>query len=110
MAWLPCRTTSFWRKASRRCSSTRRLALRLKTMEVDSLVFAGVATDIGIEFNCRHAAALGYYTVVAEDASGAYTQEAHERSLSFLRGWTTPVVSADTICQVWRSEAAAKPL
>jgi nicotinamidase-related amidase len=79
------------------------LDLRLKTMGIDTLVIGGVATDIGIEFNCRHGAALGYYTVVAEDASGAYTREAHERSLAFLRSWTTPVVTADTICQTWNN-------
>ena len=77
------------------------LAMRLKAMDRDTLVIAGVATDIGIEFTCRHAAALGYYTVVAEDASGAYTREAHERSLAFLRSWTTPVVSTAAICSNW---------
>lgn len=77
------------------------LDLRLKTMGVDTLVIAGVATDIGVEFNCRHAAALGYYTVVAEDATGSYTSEAHERSLAFLRSWTTPVVSSREICDTW---------
>jgi nicotinamidase-related amidase len=77
------------------------LALRLKAMDRDTLVIGGVATDIGIEFTCRHAAALGYYTVVAEDASGAYTREAHERSLAFLRSWTTPVVSTAAICASW---------
>lgn len=77
------------------------LDLRLKTMGIDTLVIGGVATDIGIEFTCRHASALGYYTVVAEDASGSYSREAHERSLAFLRSWTTPVVTTDAICQGW---------
>jgi nicotinamidase-related amidase len=80
------------------------LDLRLKTMGVDTLVIAGVATDIGVEFTCRHAASLGYYTVVAEDATGAYTREAHERSLAYLRGWTTPVVTTDTICRTWQAQ------
>jgi nicotinamidase-related amidase len=79
------------------------LAIMLKTMDRDTLVIAGVATDIGIEFTCRHAAAMGYYTVVAEDASGAYTREAHERSLAFLRSWTTPVVPTAAICSRWSS-------
>ncbi len=80
------------------------LDLRLKTMGVDTLVIAGVATDIGVEFTCRHAAALGYYTVVAEDASGSYSALAHERSLDFLRSWTTPVVKAETICAHWNAK------
>ena len=77
------------------------LDLRLKTMGVDTLVIAGVATDIGIELTCRHAATLGYYSVVVEDATGAYSVEAHERSLAFLRGWTTPVVSAQLVVDAW---------
>jgi nicotinamidase-related amidase len=77
------------------------LDLRLKTMAIDTLVIAGVATDIGIELTCRHAATLGYYSVVAEDATGAYSREAHERSLAFLRGWTTPVVTTQTIVDAW---------
>jgi nicotinamidase-related amidase len=77
------------------------LALRMRTLGLDTLVIAGVATDIGIEFNCRHGAALGFYTVVAEDASGSYTAEAHDRSLAFLRGWTTPVVKTTEICAHW---------
>jgi len=75
------------------------LDLRLKTMGRDTLIMAGVATDIGIEFTCRHAAALGYYTVAVEDACGSYTREAHERSLAFLRGWTTPVVTTRVVCE-----------
>ena len=74
------------------------LDVRLKTLGRDTLIMAGVATDIGIEFTCRHAAALGYYSVVVEDACGSYAREAHERSLAFLRGWTTPVVDTRKVC------------
>jgi nicotinamidase-related amidase len=75
--------------------------LRLKTLGIKTLVIAGVATDIGVEFNCRHAAALGYFTVVAEDACGSYTQAAHDRSIEFLRSWTTPVVRTQEIVDAW---------
>ena len=77
------------------------LDLRLKTLGIDTLVMTGVATDIGIELTCRHGAALGYYSVVVEDATGSYTSEAHERSLAFLRGWTTPVVTAQMVVDMW---------
>lgn len=78
------------------------LALRLKALDRDTLVIGGVATDIGVEFTCRHAASLGYYAVVVDDASGAYTREAHERSLAFLRSWTTPVVRTTDIVKCWQ--------
>ena len=74
------------------------LDLRLKTLGVDMLIMTGVATEIGVEFTCRHAAALGYFSVVVEDATGSYTREAHERSIAFLRSWTTPVISTHTAC------------
>jgi nicotinamidase-related amidase len=77
------------------------LDLRLKTLGIKTLVFAGVATDIGIEFTCRHGASLGYFSVVAEDACGSYTDLAHQRSLDFLRSWITPVVKAQEIVDVW---------
>ena len=75
--------------------------LRLKTLGVRSLVLAGVATDIGVEFNARHAAALGYFSVIAEDATGSYTRTAQARSIAFLRSWITPVVQVDEIAQAW---------
>jgi nicotinamidase-related amidase len=78
------------------------LAARLKAMDRDTIVIGGVATDIGVEFTCRHAAALGIYAVVAEDACGAYTQAAQDRSMAFLKGWTTPVEKTDTICAHWQ--------
>lgn len=76
------------------------LDLRLKARGITTIVLAGVATDIGIEFTARHALASGYYSVIAEDATGAFTEEAHARSISFLRAWM-PVVSTDDICGVW---------
>lgn len=77
------------------------LDIRLKTLGIKTLVLAGATTEIGIEFTARHAAALGYYSVIAEDATGSYTQRAHDRSLEFLRGWTSPVATAAEICAHW---------
>jgi len=76
------------------------LDLRLKARGIATIVLAGVATDIGLEFTARHALASGYYAVIAEDAAGAYTEESHARSIAFLRSWT-PVVSTDEICRIW---------
>jgi nicotinamidase-related amidase len=79
------------------------LAARMKAMDRDTIVIGGVATDIGVEFTCRHAAALGIYAVVAEDACGAYSQEAQDRSMAFMKGWTTPVEKTAAICSVWKT-------
>jgi ureidoacrylate peracid hydrolase len=79
------------------------LEMRLHTLGVKSIVLAGVATDIGIEFNARHAAARGFYSVIAEDATGSYTDAAQERSIGFLRNWITPVASTDEIIAHWKT-------
>ena len=66
-----------------------------------TIVLAGVATDIGVEFTARHAAALGYFSVIAEDATGSYTDEAQARSIGFLKSWTSPVLSVAQIGECW---------
>jgi nicotinamidase-related amidase len=84
------------------------LDLRLKTLGVDTLIMTCVATDIGTEFTCRHAAALGYFSVVIEDATGSYTREAHDRSIAFLRSWTTPVITTQTACDLLAARCCAQ--
>jgi nicotinamidase-related amidase len=84
------------------------LDLRLHTCGISNLVLAGVATDIGIEFTARHAQALGYYTVIAEDATGSYTEEAQARSIAFLRAHN-PVASTEEISSVWQGLRAKAP-
>ena len=79
------------------------LDLRLKTCGLTNIVICGVATNIGVEFTVRHAQAMGYYSVVAEDATGSYTQEAQDRSIGFLRT-QVPVVPVEEICRIWRAE------
>jgi sulfate transport system permease protein len=77
--------------------------LALITLGVKTIVLAGVATDIGIEFNARHAAARGIFSVIAEDATGSYTDAAQARSIAFLRSWITPVASTDDIVAHWNN-------
>jgi nicotinamidase-related amidase len=76
------------------------LDLRLKARGIKTIAIGGVATDIGVEFTARHATACGYYCVIAEDASGAYTPQAHHRSIEYLRT-AFPVTSSDEICRIW---------
>jgi nicotinamidase-related amidase len=73
---------------------------RLKVVGVRTVVIAGFATDIGVEFTARHASAAGYFSVIAEDATGSHTREAHERSLIFLRNWVQ-VAKTAKITEAW---------
>jgi nicotinamidase-related amidase len=73
---------------------------RLRARGITTLVLAGVATDIGIDFTARHAMALGYFAVVAEDAVGSYSPAAHEHALAILRP-ATFVTMAERIIARW---------
>jgi nicotinamidase-related amidase len=76
------------------------LHLRLSALQVRTLVFAGVATDIGIDLTAKHAFALGYYSVVVEDAVGSYSEARHATGLEALRLWA-PVVKAADVAAIW---------
>lgn len=73
---------------------------RLRAAGVGTVVLAGVATDIGIDFTARHAMALGYFPVVAEDAVDSFTPAAHEHAMAILRSFTF-VASSDEIISCW---------
>ena len=60
--------------------------LILRNRGIQTLVFTGIATEIGVETSARDAGARGFYPVIVSDAVSSMDREAHERSLkSFER-------------------------
>ncbi len=76
------------------------LELRLKALGVETVVIAGVATEIGVDLTAKHAIALGYVPVVVEDAVDSYSPQRQQLGLAALRSWI-PVVSSSEILDVW---------
>jgi biuret amidohydrolase len=60
------------------------LELVLRDRGVTTLIIVGAVLEIGIEPTARHAADLGFFPVVVEDACGVVEPEAAERSLASL--------------------------
>jgi nicotinamidase-related amidase len=58
--------------------------LMMKNRGVKSLIFTGIATEIGVEHSARDAAARGFYPVVVSDCVSSMNREGHERSLANL--------------------------
>ncbi|MFH0515826.1 isochorismatase family protein [Streptomyces sp. M41] len=54
---------------------------RLRRRGVTTLVFGGIATNLGVESTARAAADLGYDLVFVEDAMTAFTAAEHEASV-----------------------------
>jgi nicotinamidase-related amidase len=78
----------------------------LRDCGINALIIAGVATEIGIEPTARHAADLGYITVIVTDACGAGNEEAAKRSIESLKfAGDALITETETICDVLRHAA-----
>ncbi len=53
----------------------------MRNRGIKTLLFTGIATEIGVEASARDAAARGFYPVVISDCVSSMDKEAHERSL-----------------------------
>lgn len=69
----------------------------LRVHGIRTVVLTGVATEAGIEFTARHANALGYFVVVAEDAVGGRTPEGHATALERMRSFADVLRSTEII-------------
>jgi nicotinamidase-related amidase len=69
----------------------------LRNLGVDTLVLAGVATDMCVETTARDAADRGYNVVVASDATATFHAAHHDASLSALARVFGKVWNTETI-------------
>jgi len=67
---------------------------------LSSLVFSGIATNMGVESSARHALNLGFLPVIAKEAVSSTDKDAHLRSLANM-GKLMPVLSNKEIMGVW---------
>lgn len=56
----------------------------LRNRGIKTIIFTGIATEIGVEHSARDASARGFYPVVATDCVSSADPEAHGRSLANL--------------------------
>ncbi len=69
----------------------------LRVAGVDTLVLAGIATDVAGESTARAASDLQYRTIVVSDACTADNDESHTRSLDVLQKWFAEARTADEV-------------
>jgi len=86
--FLKCRYSAF---------TNVRVAERLKTLGVDSLVIAGLKTNLCVESTVRDAFDLGFMCIVAEDAVAARSRELHLASLAGMAEGFAMVRATDEI-------------
>lgn len=56
--------------------------LMARNAGIETLIIAGISTEIGVESTARDSSNRGFYTVVASDSSSSADKEAHQRSLA----------------------------
>lgn len=71
----------------------------LHANKIEKLIFTGVATDNAINIGAREAHDMGFYTVIAEDACGASTEEFHQASLTLLKKIANEITKTDELIQ-----------
>jgi nicotinamidase-related amidase len=81
------------------------LHTELRTHGIRTIVFAGVQTNICVEATLRHAHALGYYCVIAEDCVASHTPPAHDVTLSTVRFLLGDVVPRERLQSIWQAAA-----
>jgi biuret amidohydrolase len=79
----------------------------LRVAGVDTLVLAGIATDVAVESTARAASDLQYRTIVVSDACQADSDEAHARALEVLKKWFAETPTADEVLSAMGIATAA---
>ncbi len=79
------------------------LDAELRARGIRTILFAGVQTNICVEATLRHAHALGYYCVLAEDCVASHTPAAHDMTLATVRFLLGDVIPLAEIERLWRS-------
>ncbi|MGC9183346.1 isochorismatase family cysteine hydrolase [Caldisphaera sp.] len=74
--------------------------LMIRNAGITTLVFTGIATEIGVESSARHAFNLGFLPVIAEDAVSSSDKESHERSLANMKKMLI-VMKSEEIISYW---------
>jgi nicotinamidase-related amidase len=71
--------------------------LMMKNRGVKSLIFTGIATEMGVELSARDAAARGFYPVIVTDCVSSMNKDSHDRSLANLARLTTLASSQEIL-------------
>ena len=69
----------------------------LRAAGIETLIFTGIATEIGVESSVRDSVSYGYYTVVASDSCSSYDREGHEAALKSMSSVSMVMKTIDII-------------
>ncbi len=80
----------------------------LRGAGIETLIFAGVQTNVCIEATIRDAYNHGFHVVVAEDCVASHTAALHDATLQNVRALLGSVCAASDIQEAWRQTAGGR--
>ena len=72
----------------------------LRNAGITTIVFTGIATEMGVESSARDASNRGFFPVIITDAVSSFNQEAHKRSLENLASMMILLETKDLV-SIW---------
>lgn len=75
--------------------------LAIRNAGISTIIFTGIATEMGIESSARDALNRGFFPVVIKDAVSSRSKEAHERSLQNLASMIL-LLSTNELISFWK--------
>lgn len=78
-----------------------RLDSILRTLKIETLLIAGVSTNVCVESTARDGFMLDYHIVLLEDACASYSREAHEMTLVNIQDYFGTVAGSGEVMEVW---------
>jgi nicotinamidase-related amidase len=75
--------------------------LMLRNAGIVTVIFTGIATEMGVESSARDASNRGFLSVVASDAVSSFDKDGHSRSLENMKN-LFPVMPVDKIIENWK--------
>jgi nicotinamidase-related amidase len=87
--------------------SGSQLDVLLRARGVDTLAFAGVATNASVEGTARQSSDLGYHTIIVADACSAADDGAHNASIASL-GLLAEIATSSQIIEALARAAASR--
>ncbi|TCL02310.1 hydrolase [Sodalis ligni] len=73
------------------------LEMQLRRRAIDTIVLAGISTNIGVESTARNAWEMGFKLVVVEDVCSAHDKEQHDNSMQNIFPRIGRVRSSDEV-------------
>jgi ureidoacrylate peracid hydrolase len=82
------------------------LDVTLRSLGVQTCIYAGFASNVCVEATARHGFVKGYYSVLLSDATGAATPDEHLACERVFKVFYGPVVRTDDIAAIWEKSGA----